>query len=118
MYELQKLIKGLLTGTSYTHLYFVFISIQFYILFPLLLWLFKSFRNNKVLIALILPAGLAIQWAFVFLNKYQLHLPNKGSYAPTYMAYYFMGPRSPSASTGSRPGCRPTGATCPKNSGY
>ncbi|CAM4509853.1 acyltransferase [Paenibacillus macerans] len=91
MYELQKLVKGLLTGTSYTHLYFVFISIQFYILFPLLLWLFKSFRNSKVLIALILPAGLAIQWAFVFLNKYHLHLPNKGSYAPTYMAYYFMG---------------------------
>lgn len=89
--HLQILGLKLLTGTSYTHLYFVFISIQFYILFPLLLWLFQSFRKHKVLLALILPLGLALQWGFVFLNKYQLQLPNKGSYALSYMAYYMMG---------------------------
>ncbi|MFD1268839.1 acyltransferase [Paenibacillus motobuensis] len=91
MYELQLLGMKLLTGTSYTHLYFVFISIQFYILFPLALWLFQSFRKSKILLALIIPLGLAIQYGFYFWNKFELHIPNKGSYAPSYMAYYFMG---------------------------
>lgn len=91
MYELKSLGMALLTGTAYTHLYFVFISIQFYILFPLLLWLFQSFRKNNVLLGLILPMGLALQWGFVFWNRYELHLVNKASYALTYMAYYMMG---------------------------
>ncbi|WMT41133.1 acyltransferase [Paenibacillus sp. D2_2] len=91
MYELQQLGMKLITGTSYTHLYFVFISIQFYILFPLVLWLFQSFRKSKILLASIIPLGLALQWGFYFWNKFDLHIPNKGSYAPSYMAYYFMG---------------------------
>ncbi|MGG6313318.1 acyltransferase [Paenibacillus macerans] len=91
LYELKSLGSALLTGTAYTHLYFVFISIQFYLLFPLFLWLFQSFRKNNVLLGLILPVGLALQWGFVFWNRYELLLPNKGSFALTYMAYYMMG---------------------------
>lgn len=33
-----KMAKYVLTGTAYTHLYYVIIIIQFYVLFPLLLW--------------------------------------------------------------------------------
>ncbi|MCK8489624.1 acyltransferase [Paenibacillus sp. MBLB2552] len=91
LYELKLLGTALLTGTAYTHLYFVFISIQFYLLFPLFLWLFQSFRNHRVWLALILPCGLALQWGFVFLNKYELQLPNKASYAISYMGYYMLG---------------------------
>lgn len=78
----------LLTGTAYTHLYFVFISIQFYILFPFLL---KLFQSKTVFVKWAIPLGLILQWAFVFYNKYELHLLNKGSYAITYFAYYMMG---------------------------
>ncbi len=60
----------LLTGTAYTHLYFVFISIQFYILFPFLL---KLFQSKPVLVKWAIPIGLILQWAFVFYNKYELH---------------------------------------------
>ncbi|WP_068784444.1 acyltransferase [Paenibacillus phocaensis] len=91
MYELKSLGLALLNGTAYTHLYFVFISIQFYLLFPLFLWLFQSFRNHRALLALILPCGLALQWGFVFWNKYELQLTNKASYAITYMGYYMLG---------------------------
>lgn len=91
LYELKSLGLKLLTGTAYTHLYFVFISIQFYILFPLLLALFRSFCHNKYLLAMIFPIGLALQWGFVFWNKYDLHLANKGSYALSYMSYYLLG---------------------------
>lgn len=88
---LQLLGIKLLTGSAYTHLYFIFINIQFYILFPLLLWLIQSLGKSRVAVAWILPAGLAIQWAFFFWNKYQLELPNKGSYAPSYMSFYMLG---------------------------
>ncbi|WP_059048783.1 acyltransferase [Paenibacillus senegalimassiliensis] len=89
--DLKSLGTALLTGTAYTHLYFIFISIQFYVLFPLFLWLFQSFRENRLLLSLILPVGLALQWGFFFWNRYSLQLPNKASIALTYMAYYMLG---------------------------
>ncbi|WP_334073995.1 acyltransferase [Paenibacillus sp. A14] len=88
---LQSLGVKLLTGTAYTHLYFIFISIQFYILFPLLLGLVQWMRNKKWAAFWIFPAGLAVQWVFFFWNKYYLELPNKGSYAPSYMSFYMLG---------------------------
>lgn len=78
----------LATGTAYTHLYFVFINLQFYLLFPLALWLFQRFRK---LVAWAVPIGLAIEWGFVLWNKYVLVLQNKGSFAPSYMSYYLLG---------------------------
>lgn len=79
-----------LTGNAYTHLYFVFISIQFYLLLPLFLWLLKKF---PALVKWAIPAGFAIQWAFVLINKYVLTtpIPNKGSYSLSYFSYYLMG---------------------------
>lgn len=88
---LQSLGFKLLTGSAYTHLYFIFISIQFYILFPLFLWLIQSWKKSRLPVAWIFPIGLAVQWAFYFWNKYNLHLPNKGSYAPSYMSFYMLG---------------------------
>lgn len=78
----------LLTGKAYAHLYFVFISVQFYVLFPLLLYLFKK---RPALTKWLVPIGFAVQWGFVLLNHYWLHVPNKGSWAFTYFAYYFTG---------------------------
>ncbi|WP_018751881.1 acyltransferase [Paenibacillus sanguinis] len=89
--DLKSLGTALLTGTAYTHLYFIFISIQFYVLLPFLLWLFQSFRQNRLLLSLILPVGVAVQWGFFFWNRYSLQLPNKASIALTYMAYYMLG---------------------------
>ncbi|MFC7677900.1 acyltransferase [Paenibacillus sp. GCM10028914] len=78
----------LLTGKAYTHLYFVFISIQFYVLFPLILLLFKKIPQ---LSKWAIPIGLAVQWAFILLNKYYLQVPNKGSWSLSYMAYFMLG---------------------------
>ncbi|AOZ94674.1 acyltransferase [Paenibacillus crassostreae] len=80
--------NALLTGTAYTHLYFVAISIQFYILFPFIL---KLFQWKPWIVKWAIPLALALQWGFVFYNKYSLHLPNKGSLAITYLAYYITG---------------------------
>ncbi|MFD1956489.1 acyltransferase [Paenibacillus thailandensis] len=87
---LRQLWQDVATGTANTHLYFVFISIQFYLLFPLFLWLLKRF---PALAACAVPIGIAIQWAFVLVNKYGLAepVPNKGSWSLSYFSYYFMG---------------------------
>lgn len=78
----------LLSGSAYAHLYFVFISIQFYLLFPLML---KLFQSSRFLVKWAIPLGFALQWGFIFWNKYQLHIVEKGSLAISYLAYYMMG---------------------------
>lgn len=78
----------LLTGEAFYHLYFVFISVQFYILFPLLLFLFQRFRPLAVHAFWI---GLVLEWGFILLNQYEWHLANRGSWAPTYFCHFFLG---------------------------
>ncbi len=85
---LIEFFRKLATGSAYTHLYFVFISIQFYILFPPLLWLFQRYRR---LAALAVPIGIALQWAFFIMNKLEWQVPNRGSWALSYFSNYFLG---------------------------
>lgn len=84
----DKFVIQILTGKAYTHLYFVFINVQFYLLFPLVLWLVKKW---PAFIKWTVPAGLAIQWGFVLLNKYEFQVPNKGSWAFSYFSYFMLG---------------------------
>ncbi|MEN8701919.1 acyltransferase [Bacillus infantis] len=75
-------------GKAYPHLYFVFISVQLYILFPLLILLFKKsgfLRKNAFWL------GLLIQWAWVYINREYLQVPYKGSISLSYMSFYFIG---------------------------
>lgn len=80
--------RALFSGSAYAHLYFVFISIQFYLLFPVLL---KLLQSSRFLMKWAIPVGLALQWGFIFWNKYELHIVEKGSLAISYLAYYMMG---------------------------
>lgn len=81
---LQKLLKG----DVYSHLYFIFISIQFYLLFPIVLWAAK--RWPRLAYAFI-PIGFIAQWVFVLFNFYDWQLKDKASWAPTYFAFFFTG---------------------------
>lgn len=85
---LQDFLTKLAMGKAYTHLYFVFINMQFYLLFPLILLLFKRVPS---LVKWALPAGLLIQWAFIIANQYGMHLPNRMSWAPSYASHYLLG---------------------------
>jgi len=75
-------------GQAYTHLYFVFISIQLYLLFPILLFLMKKF---KWLAASAVLVGVALQWAFFLYNREYWQVANRGSWSPTYFGQYFLG---------------------------
>lgn len=79
--------KELVTGSAYTHLYFVFISLQFYVLFPLLLRLCRNQRAKQWII----PISFLIQWGFVIWNNVDLHIVEKGSIALSYMSVYAIG---------------------------
>ena len=85
---IQSFLELLALGKAHPHLYFVFISVQFYILFPLLLILFKRFaflRRNAIWI------GIALQWLWVILNKNIFLITFKGSIALSYLSFYFLG---------------------------
>lgn len=94
MEHIIKLGKQLLAGNAHAHLYFVFISIQFYIMFPLFLFLFKKYpRLTKWLIVI----GLVAQWSFFIINKHGHHIgldtpvDRRGSWSLSYFSYYFLG---------------------------
>ncbi len=81
--------EQLRTGTAYWHLYFVFISIQFYLMFPVLLWLVKKV---KWLVHALIPLGFIIQWAFVLMLKDDVFtVSNKGSWSLSYFSFYLTG---------------------------
>ncbi|ACT03616.1 acyltransferase [Paenibacillus sp. JDR-2] len=88
--EIHRFIEKVLTGSAYTHLYFVFINIQFYLMFPLFLWLLKKYPR---MVKWAIPAGFALQWGFFLLNKYGLPapVPNRGSWSFSYFSYYLLG---------------------------
>ncbi|RJE88505.1 acyltransferase [Paenibacillus sp. 1011MAR3C5] len=75
------------TGTAYSHLYFVFISIQFYLLFPIALWLLQKWPG---LLSWLIPSGLILQWLFFGLNEL-IPIPNVGSWAFSYISFYLLG---------------------------
>ena len=88
-------VYQLLTGGAYAHLYFVFLIIQFYLLFPLLLLLAK----RKGVAPYLFLIGAALQWGYIYLNseviQYMDYIPNilhkRASLFPTYLAYYLLG---------------------------
>ncbi|MGG4178505.1 acyltransferase [Virgibacillus pantothenticus] len=87
-YAINRFLLLLALGKAHTHLYFVFISVQFYLLFPLLLVVFKKslfLRKYAIII------GLIVQWIWVLLNDAYFHIPWKGSVSLSYLSFYFIG---------------------------
>lgn len=77
-----------LTGKAHSHLYFVFISVQFYLMFPFLLYLFKKVEFVRKYAIFI---GIFIQWAWVIANSNYFQITMKGSISLSYMMYFFLG---------------------------
>lgn len=78
----------LLFGKAHPHLYFVFLSVQFYLLFPFVLWAMKTsalLRKYAVLI------GLTIQLFWLYVNTTYELIPTEFSIIFSYAALYFLG---------------------------
>lgn len=87
--EMSSLLNKLATGSAHTHLYFVFVNAQFYLLFPLVLVILKRFKRLSVWA---FPIGMVLQWGYVLLNHYYHYqwMP-KGSLSISYASYYLLG---------------------------
>ncbi|HEX7057912.1 MAG TPA: acyltransferase [Bacilli bacterium] len=80
--------KKLLLGTNYTHLYFIFVIAQFYVLFPLMLALVKKV---PAIARHLIATGIVVQIAFVFLNRSVLHITTTGRLVITYTLFLCLG---------------------------
>lgn len=80
--------EALLWGEAYTHLYFLFVLLQFYLAFPLILYFFKKV---KVRVLTVLLASLALQFAWFYVNKNYLQVEARGSYFLSYVSFFLVG---------------------------
>ncbi|WEK54079.1 MAG: acyltransferase [Candidatus Cohnella colombiensis] len=55
-------VVKLLIGKTYAHLYFIFIIIQYYLLFPLLWFAIQRWPNRQ---RWLIPSGLLVQWLYM-----------------------------------------------------
>lgn len=85
----------LLTGSAHSHLYFMVVIIQFYLLFPFLLLLLRNKRLNWHMLWI----GAALQWSYYYLNReiivHMKWLPDAfhrtGSFFLSYLAFFMLG---------------------------
>jgi peptidoglycan/LPS O-acetylase OafA/YrhL len=79
--------KGLLDGSNYTHLYFIVIIVQFLLVFPL----FLRFTQLRWVRPHLITFGIVLQTAFYLGNYYFFHIHKIGTFASSYLLYFFLG---------------------------
>lgn len=86
--HIKEFFVYLLTGKNYTHLYFIFIMIQFYLLFPLFMYIMKRFEFiSRHLISIVLT----IQAIYYLLNLWYFKIQYTGSFFMTYLSFFLVG---------------------------
>lgn len=81
-------LEKLLLGKAYTHLYYIFIIVQFYLMFPLFLYILKK---KPALSPYLIWIGFVLQWVFILLNAELWQYPYRGSIAFSYLFYFLAG---------------------------
>ena len=81
-------LEKLLIGKAYTHLYYIFIMVQFYLMFPLFLYILKK---KPALSPHLIWIGFALQWIFIQLNAEFWQYPYRGSISFSYIFYFLAG---------------------------
>lgn len=85
---LPNFLTAFFTGDAFFHLYFVFVSVQLYLMFPFILYLFQRFAFVR---RFAIPLGIIIQWTWVIINSEIIQYPNKATISLSYFMFYFLG---------------------------
>ena len=85
---IQLFIKQLFTGQAHMHLYFLFILIQFYLIFP---FLFYVYKKSKLSVVSLLIVSLVIQFGWFYLNKNYFEVSNRSIIFLTYFSFFAFG---------------------------
>ena len=84
--EMPKLLRGILLGESYSHLYFIFLIFQFYILVPLILkYLIEPMKEKPIQVFFIFAL---IQGA-ILVYEYYFRNPNAEGFMRLFNRYYW-----------------------------
>jgi probable poly-beta-1,6-N-acetyl-D-glucosamine export protein len=81
-------LDKLLIGKAYTHLYYIFIMIQFYLMFPVFLYILKK---KPALSHHLIWIGFVLQWGFIFFNAEIWQYKYKGSISLSYIFFFLSG---------------------------
>lgn len=73
--------RWLLNGKAYYHLYFLFVALQFYAVFPLVLPIFRRRPSPLITVLVLVALQLVIYWA----NRLYVRTPFTASYVPWYV---------------------------------
>lgn len=87
-YLLGAFFEDLITGRAHTHLYFVYISVQFFVLFPVMLFFFQRFHAIS---RYVIPIGILLQWAFVLYNNLIWQNEYPGNLSIWYLSFFLTG---------------------------
>lgn len=84
--EMPKLLRGILLGENYSHLYFIFLIFQFYILVPLILkYLIEPMKEKPIQVFFIFAL---IQGA-ILIYEYYFRNPNAEGFMRLFNRYYW-----------------------------
>ena len=81
-------LKDLTSGGTFFHLYFLFVLIQFYLVFPLILWFVKKVTSNVWVVSLL---ALIVQFGWYIINKNYIHFEHRAIVFLTYFAFFVIG---------------------------
>jgi peptidoglycan/LPS O-acetylase OafA/YrhL len=87
-FQLKAFLNMLPWAEAGYHLYFIIIIVQFYLLFPLLLFLVKKYPLIKRYFTLI---GIGLFLLFYIVNTFYYSFPHRTSLCFTYFIYFFLG---------------------------
>jgi peptidoglycan/LPS O-acetylase OafA/YrhL len=80
---LWRFVQHVLTGTAWYHLYFLLVTMQVYVLVPLIVWVVRATRKHHVtMLAIVLVLQLA-------LYAYYAYTPNEPEWLAMYAKVYF-----------------------------
>jgi peptidoglycan/LPS O-acetylase OafA/YrhL len=78
-----RLLQHIVTGTSWYHLYFLLVTMQVYLLVPVIVWAVKKTRGHHILMLAILAAlQVALYW-------YYAYAPGEPGWLSTYAKVFF-----------------------------
>lgn len=81
-------LNDMTTGGTFMHLYFLFVLIQFYLVFPLILWFIKKVTSNIWVVSLL---AIIVQFGWYFINKNFIQYENRAIVFLTYFAFFVIG---------------------------